>query len=134
LRARSVPDNSEAQAGDPAQYILQKLSLADVHRMVRGTNVPIAVIDSESDATHPDLEGTVAQRYDAVGTRSPPCDWLKLKTAFANRSVGGICDAAAGGHGRSRRGHFRERLPRPPFPAGERGRLSLAGNFFVYDL
>jgi hypothetical protein len=46
----------------------------------------------------------------------------------------GICDAAGGGHGRSRRGHFRERLPRPPFPAGERGRLSLACNFVVYDL
>ena len=27
------------------QYILQKLSLGDVHRMIRGTNVPIAVID-----------------------------------------------------------------------------------------
>jgi subtilisin family serine protease len=51
---------------------LQKLSLAGVHRMVRGTNVPIAVIDSEIDATHPDLEGAVAQRYDAVGTPDKP--------------------------------------------------------------
>jgi hypothetical protein len=59
-------------AGDAAQYILQKLSLADVHRMVRGTNVTIAVIDSEIDATHPDLEGVVAQRYDAVGAQDKP--------------------------------------------------------------
>ena len=60
------------QPGDPAQYILQKLSLADVHRMIRGTNVPIAVIDSEIDAAHPDLEGVVTQRYDAVGAPDKP--------------------------------------------------------------
>jgi hypothetical protein len=64
--------SNAGQAGGAAQYILQKLSLADVHRMVRGTNVPIAVIDSEIDATHPDLEGVVAQRYDAVGAQDKP--------------------------------------------------------------
>jgi Subtilase family len=64
--------SNAGQAGDAAQYILEKLSLADVHRMVRGTNVPIAVIDSEIDATHPDLEGVVAQRYDAVGAQDKP--------------------------------------------------------------
>jgi filamentous hemagglutinin family protein len=63
---------SEGPPGDAAQYVVQKLSLADVHRMVRGTNVPIAVIDSEIDATHPDLEGAVAQRYDAVGVPDKP--------------------------------------------------------------
>jgi hypothetical protein len=35
--------------------------------MVRGTNVPIAVIDSLIDAAHPDLEGVIAQRFSAVG-------------------------------------------------------------------
>jgi subtilisin family serine protease len=50
---------SDAPPGDAAQYIVQKLSLADVHRIVRGTNVPIAVIDSEIDAAHPDIEGAV---------------------------------------------------------------------------
>jgi subtilisin family serine protease len=63
---------SDAPPGDAAQYIVQKLSLADVHRIVRGTNVPIAVIDSEIDAAHPDLEGAVTQRYDAVGTADKP--------------------------------------------------------------
>jgi hypothetical protein len=63
---------SDAPPGDTAQYILQKLNLADVHRMVRGTNMPIAVIDSEIDAAHPDLEGAVTQRYDAVGTPDKP--------------------------------------------------------------
>jgi filamentous hemagglutinin family protein len=55
------------QQGDAAQYILQKLRLNDVHRLVRGTNVPIAVIDSEIDASHPDLQGVITQRFSAIG-------------------------------------------------------------------
>ena len=58
--------------GDAAQYILEKLKISDVHRMVRGTNVPIAVIDSEIDATHPDLEGVIAQRFSAVDAPEKP--------------------------------------------------------------
>jgi len=57
-------------AGDDAQYILKKLNISDVHRIVRGTNVPIAVIDSEIDAAHPDLQGVIAQRFSAAETRS----------------------------------------------------------------
>jgi len=53
-------------SGDAAQYILKKLQISDVHRIVRGTNVPIAVIDSEIDASHPDLQGVIAQRFSAV--------------------------------------------------------------------
>ena len=55
------------QQGDAAQYILEKLKMLDVHRMVRGANITIAVIDSEIDVTHPDLVGVVAQRFSAVG-------------------------------------------------------------------
>jgi hypothetical protein len=58
--------------GDAAQYILEKLKMSDVHRMVRGANVPIAVIDSEIDATHPDLEGVIAQRFSAIGAAEKP--------------------------------------------------------------
>jgi hypothetical protein len=61
-----------AQQGDAAQYILQKLQIADVHRIVRGTNVPIAVIDSEIDAAHPDLAGVIVQRFSAVGAPEKP--------------------------------------------------------------
>ena len=57
----------DATQGDPAQYMLEKLKISEIHRMVRGTNVPIAVIDSEIDVTHPDLEGAVTKRFDAVG-------------------------------------------------------------------
>src|SRR5207245_8032987 len=58
--------------GDPAQYILEKLKISDVHRMVRGTNVTIAVIDSQIDAAHRDLEGVIAQRFSAVGAPEKP--------------------------------------------------------------
>ena len=58
--------------GDAAQYVLEKLKISDVHRIAKGTNVPIAVIDSEIDAAHPDLEGAVTQRFDAVGAPEKP--------------------------------------------------------------
>jgi subtilisin family serine protease len=62
----------DATQGDPAQYMLEKLQISDIHRMVRGANVPIAVIDSEIDVTHPDLEGVVTKRFDAVGAPEKP--------------------------------------------------------------
>ena len=62
----------DATQGDPAQYMLEKLKISEIHRMVRGTNVPIAVIDSQIDVTHPDLEGAVAQRFDAAGAPEKP--------------------------------------------------------------
>ena len=58
--------------GDAAQYVLEKLKIADVHRLARGNNVLIAVIDSEIDAAHPDLEGVIAQHYDAAGEPEKP--------------------------------------------------------------
>jgi Subtilase family/M26 IgA1-specific Metallo-endopeptidase N-terminal region len=58
--------------GDAAQYVLEKLKISDVHRMVRGNNVPIAVIDSQIDAAHPDLEGVIAESFSAVGTPEKP--------------------------------------------------------------
>src|SRR5437899_548503 len=62
----------DATQGDPAQYMLEKLKISDIHRLVRGANVPIAVIDSEIDVSHPDLEGAVTKRFDAVGAPEEP--------------------------------------------------------------
>jgi len=45
--------------GDSGQYVLDKLKMGDILRRVRANNIPVAVIDSEIDASHPDLEGTV---------------------------------------------------------------------------
>ena len=60
-----------AREGDPAQYVVEKLKLSDVHRLVKGNNVVIAVIDSEIDAGHPDLVGVVAQRFSTVAPEKP---------------------------------------------------------------
>jgi filamentous hemagglutinin family protein len=63
---------AERPHGDSGQYVLEKLKLGDILRRVRATNIPIAVIDSEIDAAHPDLEGAVVDRYDATGVEEKP--------------------------------------------------------------
>ena len=45
---------------------------SDACQMPMNVSGKIAVIDSEIDAAHPDLEGAVTQRYDAVGTADKP--------------------------------------------------------------
>ena len=55
------------QEGDAAQYVLGKLGLFDLHRVLKGTNVTIAVIDPQIDVKHPDLDGVIAGQFDAVG-------------------------------------------------------------------
>jgi hypothetical protein len=63
---------SSLPAGDAAQYVIDKLHLAAVHRLASGRNVTVAVIDSEIDAGHPDLRGVIAERYDTTQTQSHP--------------------------------------------------------------
>jgi subtilisin family serine protease len=58
--------------GDADQYVLQKLKMGDILRRVRANNIPVAVIDSEIDVTHPDLEGTVIDRFDVTGVEEKP--------------------------------------------------------------
>jgi subtilisin family serine protease len=58
--------------GDAAQYAIGKLGLVDIHRQLKGSNVTVAVIDSQIDIKHPDLEGVVADQFDAVGQAEPP--------------------------------------------------------------
>jgi filamentous hemagglutinin family protein len=63
---------SRPQEGDAAQYALAKLGLADIHQAVKGGDIKIAVIDSQVDAKHAELDGTIAEQYDAVGVAEPP--------------------------------------------------------------
>ena len=48
------------QEGDAAQYALGKLGMIDIHREMKGTNITVAVIDSQIDVDHPDLDGVIA--------------------------------------------------------------------------
>ena len=55
---------------------MKKFHLADAHRITKGDNVVIAVIDSEIDSNQPDLAGRVIDRYDAgCGAILPRCAW-----------------------------------------------------------
>jgi subtilisin family serine protease len=61
----------EEQAGDPIQYALAKLHLPEAQALARGRRVVVAVIDTEIDQAHPELAGTIADTYDALGTPTP---------------------------------------------------------------
>src|ERR1700722_10097293 len=58
--------------GDAAQYVLAKLQSAQAQQVATGKNVLVAVIDSEIDAKHPDLDGTVVKSFDAAGGDEKP--------------------------------------------------------------
>jgi len=71
--------------GDPAQYIVKKFHLADAHRITKGDNVVIAVIDSEIDSNQPDLVGRVTDRFDAgCGASSPDAHGTGMAGAIAS--------------------------------------------------
>jgi subtilisin family serine protease len=58
--------------GDPAQYVVSKLRLPEVHKIATGAGVLVAMIDSQVDTTHPDLNGAISGQFDAVGKRDKP--------------------------------------------------------------
>ncbi|HEY6255739.1 MAG TPA: S8 family serine peptidase, partial [Xanthobacteraceae bacterium] len=58
--------------GDAAQYAIGKLGLVDIHRTLKGGNISVAVIDSQIDVKHPDLDGDIAEQFDAVGAADQP--------------------------------------------------------------
>jgi Subtilase family/Bacterial Ig-like domain (group 3)/Autotransporter beta-domain/IPT/TIG domain len=65
-------NNPNSDAGDPAQYIINKFHLPDAHRITNGDKVVIAVIDSAIDFKQPNLAGAIADRYDAGCGASAP--------------------------------------------------------------
>jgi len=58
--------------GDPAQYAVAKLKLPQAHKLAHGMNVTIAVIDSGIDVSHPELANTIADTFDALGSKEGP--------------------------------------------------------------
>jgi len=71
LQEDPAPVEGKAE-GDPAQYELAKLKLPQAHALANGDRVLVAVIDSAIDASHPELGGSVAQSFDALGTPAKP--------------------------------------------------------------
>ena len=58
--------------GDVAQYAVAQLRLPQAHKLARGMNVTIAVIDSGVDVKHPELVNSVADSFDALGSKQGP--------------------------------------------------------------
>ncbi|MFM9847407.1 MAG: S8 family peptidase [Hyphomicrobiaceae bacterium] len=61
-----------AAASAVPQYAAEKLRLTDAHRIARGRNVRLAIIDSGVDVAHPELKGVVAESIDVVGGKAAP--------------------------------------------------------------
>ena len=85
-----------APEGDPAQYALAKLHLAEAHRLATGKDVLIAVVDSAVDAAHPELGGAIADRFDAVGgaDKPDPHGTAIAGTLVAHQRLMGVAPAA----------------------------------------
>jgi subtilisin family serine protease len=82
--------------GDAAQYTIGKLGLIDIHRQFKGGNISVAVIDSQIDTKHPDLDGVVAEEFDAVGAADTPHSHGTgmAGAIFAHRKLMGMAPSA----------------------------------------
>src|SRR5665213_429850 len=57
---------------DEIQYAVAKLRLTEAHRLSKGADVRVAVIDSGIDLKHPELAGSIADSWDALGSSEGP--------------------------------------------------------------
>ena len=61
-----------AAAGDEAQYALRTLQIKQAQQIATGKDVTVAVIDSEVEASHPDLAGSIKKKFDGLGGAGSP--------------------------------------------------------------
>jgi subtilisin family serine protease len=67
-----VLTQDEKEPVNRAQYAPQKLKLLDAHKLASGNKVLVAIIDSEVDASHPDLAGAIAASFEAAADGERP--------------------------------------------------------------
>jgi subtilisin family serine protease len=58
--------------GDPAQYALAKMRLQDAHRIAKGGEIRVAVIDSGIDPDQPELAGALVGSFDTLNSPFTP--------------------------------------------------------------
>jgi Subtilase family len=63
-----VAENAGESAAPLEQYALAKMQLPQAHMLAQGGDVLVAIIDGGVDASHPELRGVIADRFDAVRT------------------------------------------------------------------
>lgn len=98
----AVPAAATASAASgpaPAsqQYAVDKLHLAEAHRIARGERVLVAVIDSGIDTAHPELAGAIAKSVDLVedGSAEPHAHGTAMAGAIAAKAqLTGVAPAA----------------------------------------
>jgi subtilisin family serine protease len=70
---RATNQDVTAGRGDAAQYVVAKLHLGAAHRITKGDDVVVALIDSRVDTKQPDFAGQIVDTYDAgCGANAPP--------------------------------------------------------------
>jgi len=62
----------QAEPVNSDQYAPQKLNLPEAHRLAKGNSILVAVIDSEVDALHPELDGAIVKNFDASADDEKP--------------------------------------------------------------
>jgi len=72
FRVVQTAAGSAAPTADPTQYAAAKLHLDEAHGLARGDNVPVAIIDSGIDLSHPELAGAVEKSFDALNAKDAP--------------------------------------------------------------
>jgi subtilisin family serine protease len=71
-RIFSLQQAQASALGGPPQYAAEKLKLDEVHSLTRGESTLVALIDSGADGAHPELDGVVANTFDAIGGTFQP--------------------------------------------------------------
>ncbi len=72
LQADATTATTKTRGGDSAQYALGKLQIERAHQVATGKDIPIALIDSEIDVKHPDLNGAITKSFDPLGGDAKP--------------------------------------------------------------
>jgi subtilisin family serine protease len=91
-------DAAAADLSSDLQYALAKLEVRDAHRVVTGRGVRVAIIDSQIDRTHPDLDGAIVDHFDAAerATSEPDAHGTAIAGIISARGlVSGVAPEAA---------------------------------------
>ena len=84
-KAEALPVEKSADTSPPS-YAAALLRLRGAHKIATGRGVRVAVIDSLIDRAHPEIEGSIAENFDALGDASAPPH--KHGTGMASAIVG----------------------------------------------
>ena len=85
IKVEAPPAEKSAETSPPS-YSGGLLRLRGAHKIATGRGVRVAVIDSLIDRAHPEIEGSIAENFDALGDASAPPH--KHGTGMASAIVG----------------------------------------------